>query len=145
MSEKIYAYKIEVDEKGIGSLWILRSPEDVFERFTEVGDVSGKSADQVSEIAKSFLKAYDLEVSQEVVESVGYTKEQKSDIKDLQYVRKQMKTILEKLADPNVPVDRKKEMLAIYQTMCASASIITSACKLELAFQNSAKTLKVLK
>ena len=134
---KVNDYKVEIDEKGLGRLNVLVAGE--WTEVSDIGVVSGMSADAASERAKSYLKAYDYEivpVMKEKEDGELLPDASMSDqLSDLAFVRLQMKKIIKKLADKNVPVSEKKSMLPIFQTMCASAQIMANTCKLEMSIR----------
>lgn len=141
--ENIYDYKVVISDNGRGTLFIKPTFDSVFEELTDLGNLEGKSAVEVNEIASVALRSNDLQISHEL-ETVWEDKA-KDTKDDLKYVRKEMKKLLKFLSNPEVSVSDKKNNLAIYQTMCASAQMIVNASKLELAYETINTKRKLLK
>jgi len=139
---KIQDYKVEINEYGVGTLIVIANGEK--EIVGDIGKVEGKSAKEIDEIAKQFLEINDYVISSKQEIITVSTQDQQA---DLSLIRTEMRKILKVLGNPNTSIKEKKELLDIYQTMCASAKVITDTCKLELVFArlNSSELVKINK
>lgn len=139
---KIEGYKILINEKGEHNLFAIVKEGDDEDEFVRVGSIPGASMLNSTEIekeAKTLLAQHGFEIVDKKAshfDDKGYVINQKE---DLNYIRTQMRKVLKNLADPNVKLSEKKEMLPIYQTMCQSSQMITNACKLELQIEKILK------
>lgn len=131
--EKIFDYKVVIDDNENGTLFIQRNIDSDFESLCNLGSIHGKSASDINELANYMLAKAGMEVTHELVSVWEDTMKNQKD--DLNFVRTEMRKALKKMADPSVSVREKKENLAIYQTMCATAQMIINASKLELAYE----------
>ena len=128
--KKIISYKVKQDENGKWHFTAITPEQDFIDEILYVNE--NANAKEVNESVKTILAQY------EIVES-EYMIDQKA---DLSYVRTQMRKIIKRLANEELPLDERKDYLDVATAITQSSNVITKAISLELACDKFERTFR---
>lgn len=130
--KKVNNYSVEINEKGIGSLYVSKNGEK--EYVADIGSINGYSSDKVNELALMVLANNGIEVSntQELICDYGeFMKEEKA---DMNFIRNRMKKIVRELDRTDISKSEKKEKYQEYQMIIMACKTLADTYKIDIAY-----------
>lgn len=133
--KKIISYKTKLDENNKWHFVAITTEQDIIDEILDdYYDLTNVSAKTLNEIVKDFMAKEEIEIAKS-----EYMLDQKA---DLSYVRTQMRNIIRRLSNEQIPMQERKDYLDIATSITQSANVITKSVSLELACDKAERFAK---
>lgn len=139
--ERVNNYKVKIDGQGNGQLYVIKNNEEKY--IGDLGNVSGKDAQFVNELALMYLANNEIEISncQDLICDYGKFMEDKN--ADMNFIRKYMKRIVKAMDNNELTREEKEQNRQDFAIQIMACKTLADTYKIDIAY-NKVKPIEVI-